>query len=178
TSPDNRPVLLILGGSQGSRQINDLVFEALPELAARCFVVHQTGPSETRNAAHANYRSFSYLGPELADVMAAADIVLSRAGANVLWELAVLGKPSILIPLDLTGSRGDQIKNARYFADLGASIVLSGQEVTTKHLFATLDRLLGNGEYLAAMSRAAAGACVKDAADVIARILKENLTPS
>lgn len=118
------PMLLVLGGSQGSTFINGLVASSLPSLLPSVFVVHQLGPGAVAATSAARYFPTPFFGEELADVMAAADLVVSRAGANTLAELAALAKPSLLIPLSRSGSRGDQIRNARVYADRGASLVM------------------------------------------------------
>ncbi|MEY4630822.1 MAG: hypothetical protein RIQ81_942 [Pseudomonadota bacterium] len=135
------PVVLFMGGSQGAKFINDLVFAALPDLLKSCRIVHLTGrgkqdgfsrdslPSELRG----NYQSFEFLNEELADVLAAADLVVCRAGANSIFELRALRKPMILIPLE-KGSRGDQILNAESFRAQGEATVLREGEASANLL--------------------------------------------
>ncbi len=141
---DNRePLLLVLGGSQGARQVNDLIRTALGELTALCTVIHQTGPSaQDIPPATAKYRPFPYLKDELPDVLAASTVVVGRSGAGTLWEAAVAGIPLILIPLEGSGTRGDQVENAEYFQSQGAALVLSGSSVTMAHLVDTVKRVL------------------------------------
>ncbi|MDR0323598.1 MAG: UDP-N-acetylglucosamine--N-acetylmuramyl-(pentapeptide) pyrophosphoryl-undecaprenol N-acetylglucosamine transferase, partial [Treponema sp.] len=104
-------ILLVLGGSQGAREINELIRAALPELTEIYTVVHQTGPKhEWDLGAGEKYKPFPYIKNELPDVMAAAELVLGRSGAGI-WEWAVSGKPMILIPLTGSGTRGDQVEN-------------------------------------------------------------------
>jgi undecaprenyldiphospho-muramoylpentapeptide beta-N-acetylglucosaminyltransferase len=140
----SKPVLLVLGGSSGARQINELVGETLDWLCSRYFVVHQTGAQNTgsAHAERADYRPYQFIYDEMPDVIAAADVVLSRAGANSLWECAVLGKPLVLVPLCGSGTRGDQEDNAKYFEDHGAAVVLSRNDAVPAKLEAALEKLL------------------------------------
>ena len=116
-------VLLVLGGSLGSREINELVIACLPELSAYYTVVHQTGESaEGIPEASPRYKPFAYLREELCHVLAAAELVLCRSGANTIWECKSLRKPMLLIPLRGAGTRGDQVENARLFERRGAAL--------------------------------------------------------
>ncbi|HUX12770.1 MAG TPA: UDP-N-acetylglucosamine--N-acetylmuramyl-(pentapeptide) pyrophosphoryl-undecaprenol N-acetylglucosamine transferase [Spirochaetia bacterium] len=126
-APGGRPLLLVLGGSQGARRINRMIGEALPSLREHFYVVHQTGSANDSPGSEqpGHYFPVPFLRKEYGDVLAAADLVVSRAGAGTLWEIAVAGKPSILIPLAGSGTRGDQVRNAGLFAGRGASIVLN-----------------------------------------------------
>lgn len=127
-----QPVLAVAGGSLGSKKINDLVRSVLPELLQSYQVVHICGKGniiETLNPTK-GYRQFEFIGPELPSVLAAADLCVSRAGANFLFELLALKKPHLLIPLSKEASRGDQILNADSFKNQGFSMVLSEEEAT------------------------------------------------
>jgi UDP-N-acetylglucosamine--N-acetylmuramyl-(pentapeptide) pyrophosphoryl-undecaprenol N-acetylglucosamine transferase len=130
-----KPVLLVLGGSSGAKQINDLIRQNIDWLCAHFIVIHQTGMNaDIRQDGQINYKPYPFIYAEMPHVMAAADIVLSRAGANSLWECAVLAKPLVLIPLCGSGTRGDQIDNARFFAERHAASVLTGDEATSGNL--------------------------------------------
>ena len=98
----DKPVLVVIGGSLGSLVVNDAIRNALPELLKEYQVAHICGKGKLDEslAGTAGYKQFEYLNKELADVFAAADIIVSRAGANVIHEILALNKPSILIPLD------------------------------------------------------------------------------
>ena len=121
---DNAPVLLVLGGSQGAKEINDLVRDALPALTEYYIVVHQTGPNLSWDIpASSKYKPFPYIKSEMPHVMAAADLIMGRSGAGI-WEWAFLGKPMLLVPLRGSGTRGDQEENARFFEEAGAAQVL------------------------------------------------------
>jgi UDP-N-acetylglucosamine--N-acetylmuramyl-(pentapeptide) pyrophosphoryl-undecaprenol N-acetylglucosamine transferase len=160
------PIVYVTGGAQGSVQINTLVAEILPELLSRCQVLHQCGELsyERMNAVaqalpaqqQARYRVVAYLYAELADVLAAADIVVSRSGAGTVAELTALGKPCIFIPLVPTGG-DEQRRNALHLAEVGAARVLTGDDATGAQLLAELLALLDDPaqrERIAAAARA------------------------
>ncbi len=132
--PADKQILLVLGGSLGAMQINTLVSENLEWLCRNFTVVHQTGAkwasenSGKETFSSESYLPYSFIYSEMPDVMAAADIVLSRAGSNFLWECAVTKKPLVLIPLSGSGTRGDQVENAAFFESEGAALVLGGRK--------------------------------------------------
>ena len=116
-------ILLVLGGSLGSREINTLVSTCLPELTKYYTVVHQTGEGAAEITDTApRYKPFAYLRDELPHVIAAVELVLCRSGAGTIWECKALGKPMVLIPFRGSGTRGDQVENARLFSDRGAAL--------------------------------------------------------
>ncbi len=123
---DDKPFLLIMGGSQGSTVMNTCVRQALPDLLQSFQIIHLCGRGNIDNSlvAEAGYVQFEYANRELADLFALSDIVISRAGANSLYEILVLEKPHVLIPLSRKASRGDQIENAAYFKEQGISLVI------------------------------------------------------
>ncbi|MCF0241908.1 MAG: UDP-N-acetylglucosamine--N-acetylmuramyl-(pentapeptide) pyrophosphoryl-undecaprenol N-acetylglucosamine transferase [Treponema sp.] len=147
--PENheKPVLLVLGGSSGALQINKLVTENLDFLCKKFIVVHQTGMLNTDESQSSvlkekyrnDYKPFSFIYKEMPDVVAACDVVLSRAGANSIWECAVLSKPMILIPLCGNGTRGDQVDNAKFFEEKGCAKVLLGNDADSKNLQKAVD---------------------------------------
>jgi len=129
-----KPVLLVMGGSQGSRSINGAIRGALPHLAGTYDVIHLCGERNIDPVISVDgYRQFGYLDQELPDVLAAADVVVSRAGSNTIFELLHLRKPMLLIPLR-RGSRGDQVLNARVFRDAGFCGVLPEQHLTAESI--------------------------------------------
>ena len=146
----DKPVLLVLGGSSGARQINELVFENIDFLCQHFTVVHQTGllnaddnRSKELVAKYGDsYKPYNFIYKEMPDVVAAADVILSRAGANSIWEAAVLLKPMVLVPLCGSGTRGDQVDNAEFFKSKGAAEVLVGAEADSEHLKAALTKML------------------------------------
>lgn len=143
---ESRPVLFIVGGSSGSVVINNTVREALPALLKKFQVIHMCGkehldPSLTNTC---GYRQFEYIGKELPDIFALADIVVSRAGANSICELLALRKPNLLIPLSAGASRGDQILNAASFEKQGFSMVLKEEDMTAATLSDAVGALYTN----------------------------------
>ncbi len=170
--PANLPLLLVLGGSQGSAPINRLLLQALDSLRLTCFVVHQLGSAHFDESwVQSNYYPVAYFHEELPDVLAAADLVLCRAGANTLWELAALGKPSVLVPLPRESSRGDQIENAGFFAERGAAVVLQQEGLSPDDLSEVVLHLLGNADKLERMGRRASQLSRPDAASRIAQLI-------
>jgi UDP-N-acetylglucosamine--N-acetylmuramyl-(pentapeptide) pyrophosphoryl-undecaprenol N-acetylglucosamine transferase len=125
-------VLLVLGGSQGAAEINELVRAALPELTEYYTVVHQTGPNRGWDLKESEkYKPYPYINNEMPDVMTSAEIIMGRSGAGI-WEWAVCGKPMVLIPLRGSGTRGDQVENAEYFEKAGAAMVLTGEDANPR----------------------------------------------
>lgn len=135
--PDSgKPVLLIIGGSSGSRVINDVVRSALLDLLQTFHIIHLCGKGNLDNSFQniAGYCQMEYASDELPDIFALADLVISRAGANSICELLALRKPNILIPLSAKASRGDQILNANSFQKQGFSFVLEEESLTAQSL--------------------------------------------
>lgn len=147
---ERKPVLLVLGGSSGARQINNLIFENLDWLCQHFIVVHQTGllnndenqEEKLKEKYSSSYKPYQFIYSEMPDVLAASDIILSRAGANSIWEAAVLYKPLLLIPLCGSGTRGDQVDNARFFESKEAAFVLAGEDATSEKMKEKLIQLL------------------------------------
>jgi UDP-N-acetylglucosamine--N-acetylmuramyl-(pentapeptide) pyrophosphoryl-undecaprenol N-acetylglucosamine transferase len=174
------PIVFFLGGSQGARQINELVSATLPRLSGRAFVLHQTGAAAEGEADSAGgatpaenprYRRYAYIRDEMPDLLAAADLVVGRAGAGTLWECAALGRPMLLVPLCGSGTRGDQVDNAALFASSGAAVSLLGSEATADRLADEALALLADGARLRAMGEAAKALAGRDAASEIAQRL-------
>lgn len=140
---ETKPILLVLGGSLGAHQINTLVAENLDWLIERFNVVHQCGAKDADSMPKdkPGYFLHPFIYKEMCDVISSADIILSRAGANSIWEASVLGKPMILIPLCGSGTRGDQVDNAHFFEEKGAAIVLLGEYAESAYLKSALERM-------------------------------------
>lgn len=135
--PDNKkPVLLIMAGGLGSMAINDAIRRLVQPLTKEFRVIHLCGKNKQDSSFEniVDYKQFEYLQDELADVLACADLVLSRAGATSIYELLALAKPHILLPLSKKASRGDQIDNAKYFARQGFSKVIYAEEFSDEKL--------------------------------------------
>jgi len=173
------PTVYVTGGAQGAQQINDVVRDALPWLLDRANVIHQCGPANVedlrRHAAAlrpevaARYHLTGFVGPELPDVLALADMVISRSGAGTLAELTALGKPAVFIPL-ATSAGNEQAHNARHLAEAGAAIALLG-DVTPAALTAAADRLLTDPAHRAAMAAHSRAHGRPDAADRLVDVL-------
>lgn len=152
----NKPVVMVIGGSLGAAAINQTVRQALPKLLEDFQVVHLCGKEKVDNLLLSveGYKQFEYLKAELKDVFAMADVVISRAGANAICELLALKKPNILIPLPASASRGDQILNAKSFADQGFSMVLDEDDLTKNLLVEKVHELYFTKQtYIDAMTR-------------------------
>lgn len=128
----NKPVLLIIGGSLGSQVVNDAIRGILPRLLKDFQVIHLCGKDKLdENLNHTEgYIQFEYVKKELSDLLDAADLIISRAGANAICEILALRKPNILIPLSAAASRGDQILNAASFEKQGFSYVIPEENLT------------------------------------------------
>jgi UDP-N-acetylglucosamine--N-acetylmuramyl-(pentapeptide) pyrophosphoryl-undecaprenol N-acetylglucosamine transferase len=139
----DKPLLLVMGGSLGSKAVNDALRANLDWMLAGVNVVHLCGKGwlDKGLEGRAGYRQFEFLGAGLADVLTAADRVVSRAGANSLFELLALRKPMLLVPLPGKASRGDQILNARSFAQRGLAHVLLQEDLNSSTLRAALELL-------------------------------------
>ncbi|WP_025385466.1 undecaprenyldiphospho-muramoylpentapeptide beta-N-acetylglucosaminyltransferase [Legionella oakridgensis] len=140
---EDKPCLLVIGGSQGSNAMNACVRKALGLLCKQFQVIHLCGkgkidPSLTSQQ---GYCQLEYAKEELADLFAASQLIISRSGANSLYEILALTKPHILIPLSRRASRGDQIQNARYFQQQNISVVIDEEKLTPEALMAAVDEV-------------------------------------
>lgn len=173
---DSKPVILVMGGSLGSVAINKAIRENLAFLTENYNIVHLCGKNNVdeeiakqSNNVFLSYKQFEFITNELPDVLALADFVISRAGANAIHEFLALHKPMILIPLPLTASRGDQILNSESFEKRNFAKVLKEEDVTPDTLKAAICDLENNKDkMIAAMSRETS---VLGAAEKIAAML-------
>ncbi len=173
-----QPTVLVFGGSQGARAINEALATILPPLLDRAQVIHLSGErdwsaAQARSAGldeerRRRYRLFAYLHEDMPAALMAADLVVARAGASTLGEFPALGLPAVLVPLPLAGQH--QEANARYLADRGAAVIVANAELRTR-LWPTLQTLLTHPERLEGMSRAAAALAQPEAADRLAQAL-------
>jgi UDP-N-acetylglucosamine--N-acetylmuramyl-(pentapeptide) pyrophosphoryl-undecaprenol N-acetylglucosamine transferase len=153
---DDKPVLMVIGGSLGAQSVNETVRYALPRLLPHFNVVHICGNEKMDNLKLSvpGYKQFEYVKNELKDIFAMADIVVSRAGANSICELLALKKPNILIPLSTKSSRGDQMLNARSFEEQGFSMVIDNDDLDEDILLETIEELYRTKDkYVEAMSK-------------------------
>lgn len=154
--PDqSKPVILIIGGSSGSRIINEAVRKVLPELLEKYYVIHLCGKGNLDDSLKGliGYAQFEYIGKELTNLFALCDLAISRAGANAICELLALHKPNILIPLSAAASRGDQILNAKSFKKQGFSYVIEEEALTGDVLLSAVEDVYSNrNTYIDAMA--------------------------
>ncbi len=138
----SKPILLVMGGSQGAQAINDVLREALPCLGQTFDIIHLCGKCKLCEAIDdPAYVQYEYISEELPDLLACADIILSRAGANAVFEFLALAKPALLIPLPCNCSRGDQVLNAQYFSRKGYAITMDQADLNPDSLCEALDSL-------------------------------------
>lgn len=153
---DDKPVIMVVGGSTGAAAINEAVRNLLPTLLKKYQVLHICGKGKMDDSFNniEGYRQFAYISAELKDCFAMADLVISRAGANAISELLALKKPNILIPLTAAASRGDQILNAESFERNGYSKVLYEENVTNETLLCAINEVFENWQtYVDAMGK-------------------------
>jgi UDP-N-acetylglucosamine--N-acetylmuramyl-(pentapeptide) pyrophosphoryl-undecaprenol N-acetylglucosamine transferase len=166
-------ILLVLGGSLGARQLNELVRAALPDLTRLYVVAHQTGPGTAWDIPPGErYKPYPFIKRELPHVIAAAELILCRSGAGTVWECAAAGKPLALVPLSGSGTRGDQEENARYLEKAGAAVVLRG-DVTGEKLTETIGALAREDGTRKAMGEAASRFAAPDGARIIAEAIRD-----
>lgn len=143
---NEKPVLMVIGGSLGSAAVNKSIRNILPNLLNTFQVVHLCGKGKVDESLkkQKGYQQFEYVHKELPHLFAAADLVISRAGANAICELLALHKPNILIPLPASVSRGDQVLNAASFKRQKFSEVLDEDTMTEELLLDTINRTFKN----------------------------------
>jgi UDP-N-acetylglucosamine--N-acetylmuramyl-(pentapeptide) pyrophosphoryl-undecaprenol N-acetylglucosamine transferase len=180
-----RNQVLVFGGSQGSRILNNTMSNALLFLAPlkdQIDIVHQTGPSDLetvqdtyRQSDFANARVVPYLDP-IADEIAAADLVVSRAGAMTIGELAAAGRAAILVPFAAATNNHQEI-NARVVEKAGGAIVLTEAELTPERLARAISEVISDPERTKRMGEAAKTLANPDATknivDLIERIQRD-----
>lgn len=168
----NASLLLVLGGSQGAKVLNDFVQDAVGLLAVLAEVYHQTGPTGSPQAGKGNvprYRAEEFLDDEkMTLALSAADLVLTRAGAGAIYECAARGVPAILVPLE-RGANRHQHANAEEYAASGAAIVLEENNLTPNLAVGEIKKLLADEERRKTMGERARAFYRSDAAEVIAR---------
>lgn len=151
---EDLPTILIIGGSQGSGLINEVVFDSLNELIKNCQVVHICGEKNIDRGItmrkvldvedeklSQRYCSFGFVRAELKHLYAMADLIVSRAGANSLAEMDMIDKPSLLIPLGKKASRGDQIVNAEVFAKSHKSAIINEEDLNAQSFLSAIEKL-------------------------------------
>ena len=166
-----KPVLLMTGGSLGAQSVNACLRACLPALLPHMEVLHLCGRGNLDPALTGvpGYGQLEFLGDEMPDALAAADLVLSRAGSNTLSELLALQKPMLLVPYPQGASRGDQIENAQSFARQGLARVLPQEQMNPDTLTAALLALLAERDTL---RKTLADYPVKDGTDAVLALIE------
>lgn len=175
--PEGAPVLLIFGGSQGARGINDAILAALPHLERlkdRLTILHQTGQEDLERVRKGYERAGwdpTGVTPFIKDMAAAyarAHLAVCRAGATTIAELTACGRPAVLVPYPHAAG-GHQTANAEALARQGAAMVLRQKDLTAENLAGLVRDLLGDRDLLLAMARASRALGRRGAADLILR---------
>lgn len=166
------PVLLVVGGGTGAKNINNLIYKLGPRLVKFCQVIHITGKNKGKELKKDElminrYHQVDFLTWEMPDVYQIADLVISRAGLGALTELSVLGKPSIIIPI----SNSHQEINAQYFANQEAVILIKEEEIKEKEILDRIKKLINDQEKLKKMSQKIKKIANPKAGEKIAKII-------
>ena len=181
-----RPLVLILGGSQGAQRINDIILQVLPEMLTQFEVIHQCGEknlkqvkAETQVVVSSDLEKHYHLFPflkdeELKHAYAASDLIISRAGSNAIFEIAALGKPSILLPLQ-KAAQNHQLKNAYAYTENGAGLTIEDMNLTPYFFLEKLKFSTFNPRESERMQRAALEFAKPQAAKIVAGYLLEYL---
>ena len=173
---DDKNILLIIGGSLGSKIINDNIRKNIKVLLKDFNIVHLCGKGNLDLNLNntKGYKQYEYIGKELPHIMKASDYVISRAGANSIFELLALKKPNLLIPLSKKASRGDQVLNSKSFEKSGYSLVLEEEDLTSESLLSKINYLKNNKDkFIANMEKSEARNGVSNIVNVIMQSLKK-----
>ena len=166
----HKPILLIMGGSQGSRFINQIVVQIMLELTKEYKIIHICGKNDynwLRKNKWENYKLYDFTD-ELPEYISQADLIISRAGANSLAEISAAGKPSIIIPLP-SAANDHQKANAQIYAKANAAIMVSEDKLSSQALKELIDRLMGNKDLRKLMSLSTKNLAQPGAARLIAK---------
>ncbi|GAA1961364.1 undecaprenyldiphospho-muramoylpentapeptide beta-N-acetylglucosaminyltransferase [Nocardioides panacihumi] len=172
---DDRPTLVVTGGSQGARRLNEAVTAAAPALvAAGVQVLHVVGPKNDLPVAVPGYVPLGYVD-RMDYALAAADLMVCRAGASSVVEAAAVGVPAVFVPLP--HGNGEQERNARPVVDAGGALLVSDAAFTEQWLTSTVPELVHDGARLAEMGAKASALVPRDADELLARIVLEVAAP-
>jgi len=185
---DDLPTIYVTGGARGARIINRAIEAVLPELLSHCRIIHQCGQQPEgeeqdydrlsaaleKLPAELNRRYFlaRFIGEEIGEVFALADLVVGRSGAGTVTEVSALGKPALFIPLVPTGG-DEQTRNARRSVAAGAAVIIPNAELDGSRLLAELKTLLKDPSRLRTMGQAALTLARPDAAKDLAQAVLE-----
>lgn len=173
-----KKVIFVVGGSLGAKSINDKILNILPDLIREYYIIHQTGESNLEEviqkagelgikARHDDYYPIGFYGEEIKDILAVADLVISRAGGNTLAEIAANGKPSIVIPLDASAN-DHQRMNAYTIAKNGGCVVLEEANLGEHMVLSKIQEVMNDEELRSKMSQNIRAFYHSDAAERIA----------
>lgn len=186
------PILYITGGKQGSHRINMVVGQSLNELLQRFNVIHQTGGNTVHNDYKKQRKQRDELSPELqkrymvreyifegeiGTVFDQATVVLTRAGAHILYEVAALAKPAIFVPIPWV-SRNEQYKNARLLVNEGSALVIAEDHLSTQSLLTALDTILQKKEQFVACALSAREKIIFNAKERIITEITKIISPA
>jgi len=176
----SKKIILIMGGSQGARVINEAILHILDQLVKKYDVIHQTGSADFENVVHeagrlgvkvghaSGYQPRAFLKEEIAHALAAADLVVSRAGANAISEIAANGKPSIIIPIKSSANNHQEL-NAYAILESGAAVVLNQDNLGENILMEKIEEVLNSSDLQYEMSERIKKFHNPDAAEKIAQ---------
>lgn len=182
-----KPVILILGGSQGAQKINDTLLAILPEILKEFEIIHQCGEknlkdvsSEAKVELSASLEKYYHLYPflreqELRRAYHAADLIISRAGSATIFEIAAIGKPSILIPIS-ESAQNHQLKNAYFYSYTGATVIIEEKNLTPGFFLEKLRYLFSHPEDMETMTKKAKYFAKIRAGKIIAAYIVNYLT--
>ena len=180
------PTVYVTGGALGAQSINRAIEAILPELLGTCRVIHQCGKQDGERLAavrtglspnlQARYQVVPFVGGEIADIFALADLIVGRSGAGTVTEAAAVGKPALFVPLVPTGG-DEQTRNARRSVEAGAAVLLPSRELDSPRLLSEIKALLADRARLEAMGRAALTLATPNAAQDLAAALLEMVPP-
>ena len=165
-----KPILLVIGGSLGAVAVNQMIRSLLPRLLPSFQIIHICGKGHLDESliGRPGYVQYEYVDAPLKHLFAAADLAVSRAGANSICELLALRKPNVLIPLSAAASRGDQLLNAASFEKQGFSTVLKEEDMNQDTLFdAIQDTYEHRADFISRMKQSSLGNAVETIADLI-----------
>jgi UDP-N-acetylglucosamine--N-acetylmuramyl-(pentapeptide) pyrophosphoryl-undecaprenol N-acetylglucosamine transferase len=171
----DKPVILVMGGSIGSVKINKSIRGILERLLPQFDILHLCGKGNVDSdyGTLKGYKQYEYLGEEMKDVLAASDLIVSRAGANSIFEFLALRKPNLLIPLSLAASRGDQLMNAESFMAKGFSMILKEEDLTEDTLLMSIEELYKSRDsYISVMKESRLGSATDMIIELIERYSK------
>ncbi len=166
------PTILVIGGSQGALHVNEQIRRVLPRILEKYNLIHLCGKGKVDPTMDSldGYVQYDYIDKELPDLYALADIVISRSGANAIFELLALKKPNILIPLPSSSSRGDQILNAEAFEKAGYSFLLREEDMNDDSVLNAISYVDDHRlDYLEAMENAEENNAAETITDIIDR---------